>query len=800
MNKLTPQALQEINSLEKQLQEFQLLLKAKTMGQHLRQMAAQSAGALSPDVKLTPAEGGLLPPPSNPDKPSWMSPKQNKQPLSQKFDVREITPTAKQIFDIHSEDPAMQHLMDAHNALRQALSEGDSKYTEHDLDHVEKAMMDHHLNIAGEKSKHINDILSQHGEDSHIDALNQLRSNIGEAILGQHPTHTFKSIDRIEQAMMDRAKKLGWDPNPPAPKPKSDEPPKRYKIEEKYSPEQQRRLAAEAKAKEVPGSGAFVASRVGDRPTYESKKQTSQPKLSPAQLRAQEADKELIESYTGEKQPKSRPGISFQLAQAPVLQAAGQQSERPSATKHYVHYNGEPIAEVDVHHRTNPRAGTVRGKNERDDTLHHVNLKMHAMPELESEVRAALIDHLNSSDFKRQLKAYDKPSKEIAQKELKKPATQFKPTEPMTREEIKEQRSAQEKKEPEKVNLAPSAPLREFTRDQALESKSTSVAPQLPRDQSSKQKSERTKQLQQEIGERAKQASGITDENIQSALETTKQSSESMRRVAPKPPQDKIQELKTLLENSDSSKRQDTLDRILKNKNRHHIQEFLLDPKDKELRQKTIDQVLNEKDTKGNKVNSPDTIRNILLNHNDKSLHQDVLDHLLNEKDTKGNRVNSLDSIKNLLLNHDNEHIRQKVADSIFDSGRADHIRKFLLNDKNPNTHKKAIDVLNKIQEVDKVLDEGKADNIKDLLLNHEDSVVRKITANNILDRGDTNYIKDLLLNHEDPAVRTKAANHVLHSGHKDHIKDLLFHSDPHVRRAAFNKLEELRENNSQSA
>lgn len=465
--------LQEISALEKQLQEFQLLIKAQTMGQRLRQMSTQTESATpqesaQPQTRtFVPAQGHPARAPSKEQSAEYSS---LRQPKAQRVLPEELT---NLIQNHYADDAELKDLHSFHQEANNRIKDNPGAIPDEVFDTVESKMHSRIRDLKGkhgEISKQAAAAVGKHDYDPQIQALRDLHQAHTKSLSSGSTNHTTNDTKRLENAIVARANHL-----------------------ESLTPEQANPFAD-------------IRRRIGGSPSNEIeltpkdkkklKRYVSQGKMSPMQVASKQAEKsqvkDYVRSYSGESPEQ---GISFQLAGKPIMEAYGKSSERPSKSRHFVHYDGKPVGEVEVHH-----------KGASGDEP-YFKAKMHDRPDLENKVKAAIAEHLKSPEFRRQMNTYDKPSKEIQDIEKLRPekartATVDQSDPEAMRREQKELRENvqqhQKEKDPTSANVTPKAPLKEFSREQALASQRTAVAPDAPQKQK-KQISEETKKLRSEI-------------------------------------------------------------------------------------------------------------------------------------------------------------------------------------------------------------------------------------------------------------------------------------------------------------
>lgn len=466
-------ALQEINALEKQLQEFQLLIKAQTMGQRLRQMSTQTESA-TPQESAQPQTRTFIPTQEQPARaPSAEKPAEYSslmQPKAQRVLPEEL---ANLIQNHYADDAELKDLHAFHQEANNRVKDNPGAIPDEVFDTVESKMHSRIRDLKGkhgEISKQAAEVVRKHSYDPQIQALRDMHQAHIKSLSSGSTDHTTNDTKRLENAIVERANHL-----------------------ESLTPEQANPFAD-------------IRRRIGGSPSNEIeitpkdkkklKRYVSQGEMSPMQAAAKQAEKsqvkDYVRSYSGESPEQ---GVSFQLAGKPIMEAYGKSSERPSKSRHFVHYDGKPVGEVEVHH-----------KGASGDEP-YFKVKMHDRPDLENEVKTAIAEHLKSPEFRRQMNVYDKPSKEVEEIEKLRPekarTSTIDQSDPeAVRREQKELRENvqqyQKEKDPTSANVTPKAPLKEFSREQALASQRTAAAPAAPQKQK-KQISEETKKLRSEI-------------------------------------------------------------------------------------------------------------------------------------------------------------------------------------------------------------------------------------------------------------------------------------------------------------
>jgi len=464
-------ALQEINALEKQLQEFQLLVKAQTMGQRLRQMSTQTESATPQEAAqpriFTPAQAQPARAPSKEQPAEYSS---LRQPKAQRPLPEDL---ANLIQNHYADDAELKDLHNFHQEANNRIKDNPGAIPEEVFDTVESKMHSRIKDLKGkhgEISKQAAAAMENHSYDPQIQALRDMHQAHIKSLSSGSSDHTTNDTKRLENAIVERANYL-----------------------ESLTPEQANPFAD-------------IRRRIGGSPSNEIeltpkdkkklKRYVSQGEMSPMQVAAKQAEKsqikDYVRSYSGES---SEQGLSFQLAGKPIMEAYGKSSERPSKSRHFVHYDGKPVGEIEVHHK-----GASGGEP-------YFKVKMHERQDLENEVKTAIAEHLKSPEFRQQMNAYDKPSKEIEEIEKLRPERSRTSTidesdpEAVRREqkELRENiKEYQKERDPTSANVTPKAPLKEFSREQALASQRTAAAPAAPQKQK-KQISEETKKLRSEI-------------------------------------------------------------------------------------------------------------------------------------------------------------------------------------------------------------------------------------------------------------------------------------------------------------
>ena len=383
--------------------------------------------------------------------------------------------------------------------------------------------------------------MAEHSGDEHMHKYGKAFNILRDRLSRGHPDHTPKDLVHLENAILAR---------------KSDLQPKSASAASVPSdrPSNQKYVVKE----DEPGVKRAYPNVTNKRPA---------PELSPMQRRAQEAEAEQIADYTGEKHHVPKKGLSFQLMQSPIYQTEGETSETPSTTKHFIHYDGKPIGSATVdHYRRHMKVGGG------DDAKQYAKVALHHERKRENEIMSALHGHLKSDEYKDQLKQYQKPSQELEARARAIPES--KRAEMLTPEEIRQEsteRKAEETPKPRTANIAPDAPLREYSREKALSSKDTSlVAPKKAKEQP-RQKSERTRELAREAyGKKSPEAKPAESK--------------------PAEAKSKQEELLSMAHHADPEIRNHVINALLTHSNPEHTK-MLLDHDDPDVRRKAFDRL-----------------------------------------------------------------------------------------------------------------------------------------------------------------------------------------------------------------
>jgi len=407
--------------------------------------------------------------------------------------------------------------------------------------------------------------MAAHPGDEHMQKYGKAFNILRDRLSRGHPDHTPKDLVHLENAILARQSDLQPKSAPMASSPSDRPSSQKYVVKE-----------------DEPGVKRAYPNVTNKRPV---------PELSPMQRRAQQAEAEQIADYTGEKHYVPKKGLSFQLMQSPIYQTEGENKETPSTTKHFIHYDGQPIGSATVdHYRRRMKIGGG------DDAKQYAKVSLHHERKRENEVMSALHSHLKSDEYRNQLKQYKKPLQELEAKANAAPQAKY--AEMLTPEEIRQEyieRKAEETKRPRTANTALKAPLREFSREKALSSKDTSlVAPKKAKEQP-RQKSERTRELAREAygkkSSESKPAESKPSETKSKPAES--KPSETKSKPAESKPSEaksKQEELLSMAHHADPEIRNHVINALLTHSNPEHTK-ILLDHDDPDVRRKAFDRL-----------------------------------------------------------------------------------------------------------------------------------------------------------------------------------------------------------------
>jgi hypothetical protein len=381
--------------------------------------------------------------------------------------------------------------------------------------------------------------LDKHADDEQMASLEYLHNKVTSDLKNRHPARSPKDLDRVENQIMARAAEID--------------------------------ATGQYRASSPKDRASEVRQNVAHSKLPKHLKDLSQ-NLSPMQQRAKEAERKQIESYTGQKTAPEKKGLWFQLSREPIYETYGQDSESPSSTSHFIHLNDMPIgyATVTDHRRTGKVGQFASG----DDARQHIQISLPNHFQYENQVKLALMNHLKSDEFKKQLGQFSSPMKTMQRvQELKQEAATGPKDEsaPLTPDEIREERDLSqqikdESKSSSVKNYSPSAPLMEYSREKALEGKNTSVAPDKKKEETKAGKSERTKEL-------ARQAYG--------KKETP---------AAASNPDKSTQSLRALMHDSDPATRNMIINHLISHSDPEKVK-LLLDHDDSSVRRKAFDRL-----------------------------------------------------------------------------------------------------------------------------------------------------------------------------------------------------------------